>query len=144
MVAGQKLVRITSIDPWEPTRLSQQAREEKNMCKQFQSLLLIMAMTSTLAVGQQSAARTASNLSQAGRQPLTDRDVIQMVQSGKTEADIVASIRSSRTNFDLSSQGCKLLVAAHVSRTILNAMGDGSRPPCASTAEASKPQTSSG
>ena len=57
-----------------------------------------------------------------GKKRLTDRDVIQMVESGQAEATIVATIRSSRTNFDLSPQGCKLLTASHVSRTILIAM----------------------
>lgn len=73
--------------------------------------------------------------------PLTDGDVIQMVKSGKPEAAVLATIRSSRTNFDLSPQGCKLLVAARVSRTILNAMAAPGQPPCASTLPSSLPPT---
>ena len=109
------------------------------MCRHFESLILAIVMTCTLVAGQQRPTRTTPSLPQARQTPLTDRDVIQMVQSGKLEADIVTTIRSSRTNFDLSPQGCGLLAAAHVSRTILNAMGDGSRPPCASALESSKP-----
>ena len=112
------------------------------MCRQFEYLILSIAITCTLAAAQQRPARTATSLPQTQQAPLTDRDVIQMVESGKPEAAIVATIRSSRTNFDLSPQGCSLLAAAHVSRTILNAMGSGSQPPCASTSELSKPQTS--
>ncbi|HEU5412906.1 MAG TPA: hypothetical protein VFW31_04075, partial [Candidatus Angelobacter sp.] len=112
------------------------------MCRHFESLILAIVMTCTLAAGQQRPTRTTPSLPQARQTPLTDRDVIHMVESGKLEADIVTTIRSSRTNFDLSPQGCGLLAAAHVSRTILNAMGDGSRPPCASALELSKPQTS--
>ena len=84
------------------------------------------------------------NLSGAQRSPapLTDGDVIQMVKSGKSDADVLATIRSSRTNFDLSPEGCKLLIAAHVSRTILNAIAAPGQPPCASTLPSSKPQTS--
>jgi hypothetical protein len=112
------------------------------MCRHFEPLILAIVMTCTLAAGQQRPTGTTPSLPQARQTPLTDRDVIHMVESGKLEADIVTTIRSSRTNFDLSPQGCRFLAAAHVSRTILNAMGDGSRPPCASALESSKPQTS--
>src|SRR5262245_27815098 len=74
--------------------------------------------------------------------PLTDGDVILMVESGKPEAVIVSTIRSSRTNFDLSPLACRTLTEKHVSRTILDAMGNVSgQPPCASTSGTSKPQT---
>lgn len=115
------------------------------MCRHLGYLILALAMTSALAPGQQRAqapARPAPNAPQNRQEPLSDRDVIQMVESGKPEASIVATIRSSRTNFDLSPKGCRFLAEAHVSRTILNAMGDGSRPPCASTSESSKLQPS--
>jgi hypothetical protein len=112
------------------------------MCRHFESLILAIVMTCTLSRGQQRPTRATPSLPQARQTPLTDRDVIHMVESGKPEAGIVTTIQSSRTNFDLSPQGCGLLAAAHVSRTILNTMGDGSRPPCASALESSKPQTS--
>jgi hypothetical protein len=117
------------------------------MCRHFESVILTIAMTCTLAAGQQRPqppARTTPSPPQAQQAPLIDRDVIQMVESGKPEAAIVASIRSSRTNFDLSPQGCRLLAGAHVSRTILNAMGNAGQPPCTSAAETSKPQTNAG
>jgi hypothetical protein len=113
------------------------------MCSHFKYLILAIAMTCTLADGQQPPqprARPAPSLPHARREPLTNGDVIKMVQSGKREGDILATIRSSGTNFDLSAQGCKLLVAGHVSRTLLNAMGGPSGPPCASTSTSSKPQ----
>jgi hypothetical protein len=75
------------------------------MCRHFGYLILAIAMTSALASGQQRAqapAKPAPSAPQNRQQPLTDRDVIQMVESGKPEASIVAIIRSSRTNFDLS------------------------------------------
>src|SRR5215469_9015831 len=112
------------------------------MCRQFEYLILSIAITCTLAAAQQRPARTATSLPQTQQEPLTDHDVIQMVESGKPEAAIVATIRSTRTNFDLSPQGCRLLGAAHVSRTILNAMAVPGQPACSSIAEASKPQTS--
>lgn len=114
------------------------------MCRHLGYLILALAMTSGLASGQQrpqAPTRTAPSAPQNRHEPLTDRDVIRMVESGKPEASIVAIIRSSRTNFDFSPQACRFLAEAHVSRAILNAMGDGSRPPCASTSESSKPKT---
>jgi hypothetical protein len=116
------------------------------MCRQFGTLPLICAMAFGLATGQQRpkpAAGSAPRSAQAGQEQLTDRDVIQMVESGKPEATIVSTIRSSRTNFDLSPQGCKLLAASHVSRTILNAMTAPRQQPCASIAEPSRTQTNS-
>jgi hypothetical protein len=109
------------------------------MCRHFANLILTVAIMCALAVGQQRPqppARTAPSLPPAQQEPLSDRDVIQMVESGKPEAAILATIRSSRTNFDLSPQGCRALAAAHVSRTILNAMGGPSQPPCSSLASA--------
>jgi len=79
------------------------------MCRHFESLILAIVMTCTLAGGQQRPTRATPSLPQARQTPLTDRDVIHMVESGKPEADIVTTIRSSRTNFDLSPQGCGLL-----------------------------------
>jgi hypothetical protein len=112
------------------------------MRRPFEYLILTFALTCTLAAGQQPPpARTAPSPLQAQQAPLTDHDIIQMVESGKPEASILTTIRSRRTNFDLSPQGCRLLAAAHVSRTILNAMADPSHPPCASTSASSKPQT---
>jgi hypothetical protein len=110
------------------------------MCRHFGYLILAIAMTSALASGQQRAqapAKPAPSAPQNRQQPLTDRDVIQMVESGKPEASIVAIIRSSRTNFDPSPQGCRFLAEAHVSRAILNAMANGSQPPCTSTSPGS-------
>ena len=78
------------------------------MCRQFGTLPLICAMAFGLATGQQRpqpSAGSAPRSAQAGQEQLTDRDVIQMVESGKPEATIVSTIRSSRTNFDLSPQG---------------------------------------
>lgn len=115
------------------------------MCRQFKYWILAFATTWTMAAGQQRPqppARSAPSPLQTRQEPLTDLDVTQMVKSGKAEAAIVATIRSSRNSFDLSPQGCRLLAAAHVSRTILNAMGDGSQPPCASISDSSKPKTS--
>src|SRR6185437_14114246 len=89
---------------------------ENMMCRHCESLILAIVMMCTFAAGQQRPAGTTPSLPQARQAPLTDRDVIHMVQSGKLEADIVTTIRSSRANFDLSPQGCRLLAAAHVSR----------------------------
>ena len=116
------------------------------MGRQLEYLILAFVMTCTLAAGQQRSQLPASPMlspQQARQGPLTDHDVIQMVENGKAEATIVAVIRSSRTNFDLSPQGCKLLGAAHVSRTILNAMAPPGQQACASISEPSRPQTSS-
>ena len=110
------------------------------MCSQFKYLILAIAMTCTLAASQQRPTGTRPGVPEGRREPLTNSDVIKMVQSGKRESDILATIRSSGTNFDLSTQGCKLLVGGHVSRSILNAMGGPSGPPCASSSASSKPQ----
>jgi hypothetical protein len=111
------------------------------MDKHFGSLILISAVACGLAAGQQrpqpSAISAARPVQVGQQQQLTDRDVIQMVESGKPEATIVATIRSSKTNFDLSAQGCKLLTAAHVSRTILNAMAAPGQQACAAISQPS-------
>jgi hypothetical protein len=117
------------------------------MCRQFGNVILIWVMAFGLAAGQQQrpqpSAGSTPRSAQTGQGRLTDRDVIQMVESSKPEATIVGTIRSSRTNFDLSPQGCRLLAASHVSRTILNAMAAPGQQPCASIAGSSRPQTSS-
>lgn len=116
------------------------------MCRKFQYLILAFATTWTLAAGQQRPqppARSEARPLRPQQKPLTDLDVIQMVKSGKAEAAIVATIQSSRNSFDLSPQGCRLLAAAHVSRTILSAMAAPGQQPCASISDASRPQTSS-
>ena len=111
------------------------------MFRQSGILFLIWAVAFGVASGQQRPQPSTAAM-QAGQSPLTDRDVIQMVASGKPEATIVATIRSGRTNFDLSPQGCKLLAASNVSRTILNAMGVPGQQVCASIAEPPRPQAS--
>jgi hypothetical protein len=55
--------------------------------------------------------------------PLSNRAIIQMVQSGNQETAILAAIRSRGGRFDFLSQGCSALRGANVSQTILNAMG---------------------
>ena len=64
--------------------------------------------------------------------PLSNRAIIQMVQSGKQETAILAAIRSSGGNFDFSSGGCSALRGANVSQTILNAMGGSGGSQCTS------------
>src|ERR1700749_2258616 len=118
------------------------------MFRQSGNVILFCAMAFGPAAGQQRA-QTSPALAQAGQSQLTDRDVIQMAGGGKAEASVVATIRSSRTNFDLSPQSCKLLTAAHVSRTILNAMAAPGQTACDSISQPSPraltpgPQTSS-
>ncbi len=116
------------------------------MFRQSGNLILICVIACGVAAGRQrpqASAGSAPRSVQTGQETLTDRDVIQMVESGKAEAVIVATVRSSRTNFDLSPQGCKLLAASHVSRTILNAMAAPGQQPCAPISDSSRPQTNS-
>ncbi len=65
--------------------------------------------------------------------PLSNRSIIQMVQSGKQEAAILATIRSKGGSFDLSPQGCSALRGANVSQAILNAMGGSGGSQCNSS-----------
>ncbi len=67
-------------------------------------------------------------------QKLGNAEVIKMVKSRVPESVVMSSVRSSRGSFDLSPSGCNALRQAHVSEQILNAMGDGSTPPCAGRA----------
>jgi hypothetical protein len=65
--------------------------------------------------------------------PLSNRAIIQMVQSGNQETAILAAIRSRGGRFDFSSQGCSALRGANVSQTILNAMGASGGSQCTSS-----------
>ena len=65
------------------------------MCRHFEYLILAIAMTSMLAAGQQRPqppAGSASSRLQPRQQPLTDRDVIQMVKSGRPESNVAGNV----------------------------------------------------
>jgi hypothetical protein len=68
---------------------------------------------------------------------LTNADVIKMVKAGLPESVIISSFQSGGKKFDFSPAGCRTLNAAHLSENLLNAMGDGSVPPCATVGSAS-------
>ena len=63
-------------------------------------------------------------------QTLTNADVGKMLEAGLAESVIISSIRSARKNFDFSPAGCQTLKRAHVSVSILAAMGEGGARPC--------------
>jgi hypothetical protein len=77
------------------------------------------------------SAAPAQNVSRQA--PLSNRAIIQMVQSGNQETAILAAIRSRGGLFDFSSQGCSALRGANVSQTILNAMSGGGGSKCNSS-----------
>ena len=77
------------------------------------------------------SATAAQNVSRQA--PLSNRAIIQMVQSGNQETAILAAIRSRGGRFDFSSQGCSALRDANVSQTILNAMGGRGGSQCTSS-----------
>ena len=61
---------------------------------------------------------------------ITNADVLKMLKSGVPQSVIVSSIQSAPHRFDFSDASCRDLQAAHVSRQVLDAMGDGSVRPC--------------
>jgi hypothetical protein len=77
------------------------------------------------------SATAAQNVSRQA--PLSNRAIIQMVQSGSQETAILAAIRARGGRFDFSSQGCSALRGANVSQTILNAMGGSGGSQCTSS-----------
>lgn len=61
---------------------------------------------------------------------VTNTDVINLQKAGLPETIIISKIRSAQRKFDFSPVSCRELQAAHVSRRVLDAMGDGSVRPC--------------
>jgi len=59
---------------------------------------------------------------QQAQKPLTNADVVKMVQAGVPESAIVTSIQTSSTTFDLSPEAARLLDHAGVSAKIRDAM----------------------
>lgn len=59
---------------------------------------------------------------------MTNADVLKMLKGRVPESVIVSSIQSATHKFDFSAASCRELQAAHISRQVLDAMGDGSRP----------------
>jgi len=76
--------------------------------------------------------KSATQAHNAQQAPLSNRAIIQMVKSGNQETAILAAIRSRGGRFDFSPQGCSALRGAHVSQTILNAMGGSGGSQCTS------------
>jgi len=73
--------------------------------------------------------------SPSSRQGLSNADVISLMKAGLPETAIVSKIKSTQGNFDLSFAGCSQLQQAHVSASVLNAMGGGSVRPCAGSGQ---------
>ena len=65
------------------------------------------------------------------RVQMTNADVIKMMSSRVPESVIISSIQSANHKFDFSPESCRQLQAAHVTTSVLAAMGDGSAPQCA-------------
>ena len=63
---------------------------------------------------------------------MTNADVLKMLKGRVPESVILSSIQSATHKFDFSPAGCRELQAAHVTRQVLDAMGDGSVRPCPS------------
>jgi len=61
-------------------------------------------------------------IAQSNRQPMTNSDVVRMVQKGLSEEAIISAIYSVWTNFDLSPNGLANLRAQKVSERIIDAM----------------------
>lgn len=66
----------------------------------------------------------------AGMGVFTNADVMKLVKGGIPDSIIISKIQAAQGRFDLSPAGCRTLAAAHVSRRVLAAMGDGSVQPC--------------
>lgn len=64
------------------------------------------------------------------RVQMTNADVLKMLQGRVPESVIVSSIQSAEHRFDFSPASCRELQAAHITRQVLDAMGDGSVRPC--------------
>ena len=62
---------------------------------------------------------------------LSNTDVINLEKAGIPETTIISKIKSAQKKFDFSPASCRELQAAHVTRQVLDAMGDGSVRPCA-------------
>lgn len=59
---------------------------------------------------------------QSGKKPLTNADVVDMVQAGLSESTVILSIKNSGTNFDTSPQALIELKKKGVSQGIMDAM----------------------
>ncbi len=81
------------------------------------------------------AAPSVLNAQQAAR-PLTNNDVIRMVQDGVPESVIVSSIKSRPSNFDLSADGLNRLHTAKVPKQVVDTMMAAGAKPAAPTAAA--------
>lgn len=66
----------------------------------------------------------------AAQYALTNADVVRMVKGGVPESVMITSIHSGSGKFDFSPAGCRTLAQAHVSRKVLDAMGNGGVRPC--------------
>src|SRR6478609_2921455 len=60
--------------------------------------------------------------SQSTKKPLTNADVIDMVQAGLGESTVLLAIKNSGTNFDTSPQALIELKKKGVSQSIMDAM----------------------
>src|SRR6476469_1464239 len=60
--------------------------------------------------------------SQSTKKPLTNADVVDMVQAGLGESTVILSIKNSGTNFDTSPQALIELKKKGVSQSIMDAM----------------------
>jgi hypothetical protein len=72
---------------------------------------------------------TTGLLAQSTKKPLTNADVIEMVQAGLGESTVLLAIKNSGTNFDTSPQALIEMKKKGVSQNIMNAMlsaGNGS------------------
>jgi len=79
---------------------------------------------------QAGSGQLLGNRTVSSQKPLTNTDVIKMVQAGVPEPTIISSLQSNGKNFDFSPAGCHSLNTANVSANVLTAMGDGSMPAC--------------
>jgi hypothetical protein len=64
------------------------------------------------------------------RVQMTNADVLKMLKGHMPESAIISAILSAAHKFDFSPASCRELRAAHVTRQVLDAMGDGSVRPC--------------
>jgi hypothetical protein len=65
---------------------------------------------------------TTGLLAQSSKKPLTNADVIDMVQAGLGESTVLLVIKNSGTNFDTSPQALIELKKKGVSQSIMDAM----------------------
>jgi hypothetical protein len=96
-----------------------------------------LMMASSLALGQQAPAPAAP--AQQEKKPLTNADVVKLVQAGLGDDTILLAIQNSNTNFDTSPEALIDLKAKGVSPAVLNAVlkaGTASHSPTAPAAAA--------